>query len=301
MSLLPFREFLDGLLTDSPFSVNFHDVSGCFRRGSLTLSPYYLRHQAPLCHVAKRTEQGLKQCLAHKASTVQKLLQQRTPFWESCPCGMEEYVFPLFYQGQLLGIGYIGGRFVFTPSASQALQTASTAIGVPLSQLEEGAKHCTFPAAPQASVYPFAKRAHAQAIALAIQGHLERLTAQAPPKIPKDSRSFLDYAKEQAHRHYQKQLSISLLAGLYGLNGKYAGAYFKAQVGESFQVYINRIRIKNACHLLTQSDLSVLQIAYEVGFQSVPYFNRCFLRMIGISPGTYRRQQKEERKKGVSD
>jgi AraC-like DNA-binding protein len=59
---------------------------------------------------------------------------------------------------------------------------------------------------------------------------------------------------------------------------------FKEWSGTSPVKYRNGIRISAACSLLKNSNLSVYEIAVEVGFEDPYYFSRIFKKIVGLSP-----------------
>ena len=58
----------------------------------------------------------------------------------------------------------------------------------------------------------------------------------------------------------------------------------KALTGKSTAIYIRSIRLAQAYELLRQTDMTVSEIAYEVGFKNTAYFSRCFSEQYGKSP-----------------
>lgn len=52
--------------------------------------------------------------------------------------------------------------------------------------------------------------------------------------------------------------------------------------------YLNRIRLEHAAVLLETTDISILNIVFESGFNNVAYFNRIFKETYGITPRGYR-------------
>ncbi|HAE22166.1 MAG TPA: hypothetical protein DCG47_07575 [Spirochaetaceae bacterium] len=63
---------------------------------------------------------------------------------------------------------------------------------------------------------------------------------------------------------------------------------FKELAGCPLFEFINRQRIKRACALLKSSGLSIIEIAEAVGYNNLSFFNRYFLRIVGVSPREYR-------------
>jgi transcriptional regulator GlxA family with amidase domain len=67
---------------------------------------------------------------------------------------------------------------------------------------------------------------------------------------------------------------------------------FKQQTGYAPIDFLIRQRIRKACQLLDTTDASVAAIAEKVGFEDPYYFSRCFHRIMGSSPRTYRQSVK---------
>jgi len=66
---------------------------------------------------------------------------------------------------------------------------------------------------------------------------------------------------------------------------------FKNATGKSFLQYLNEYRIFKSMTLLKETDLSIVQIASECGFEDSGYYTRCFKKITGISPSLVRRTQ----------
>ena len=62
----------------------------------------------------------------------------------------------------------------------------------------------------------------------------------------------------------------------------------KALTGKSTAIYIRSIRLAKAVELIRQSEKSISEIAYEVGFKDPAYFSRCFSDAYGQSPKSFR-------------
>lgn len=82
--------------------------------------------------------------------------------------------------------------------------------------------------------------------------------------------------------------SLKNLSEQTGYNYAYLSRFFKKIVGISFNTYVNHYRISNACYLLDNSDVSILQCALESGYDSIRSFNRNFKEHLGITPVQYR-------------
>ena len=58
--------------------------------------------------------------------------------------------------------------------------------------------------------------------------------------------------------------------------------------GVRFRAMANEVRHEKACALLEAGELSITQIAYELGYSDASNFTRAFRRRAGMSPAAYR-------------
>jgi two-component system response regulator YesN len=112
-------------------------------------------------------------------------------------------------------------------------------------------------------------------------------------KSPQDRRSVrlvIKKACDYAAKHYMEEISLTQIAAYVGLSVSHFSALFKQHTNESFVHYLNRIRIDKAKELLLEPDLKIYQVAELVGFDTIPYFNRVFKTITGLSPNEYRKE-----------
>ena len=93
---------------------------------------------------------------------------------------------------------------------------------------------------------------------------------------------------EFVEHNYNKDCSLETLAKGTSFSYCYLSRYFKNTVGISFNGYVNRLRINNACYLLTNSDISIMQCALDSGYGTLRSFNRNFREIMGMTPVEYR-------------
>ena len=61
----------------------------------------------------------------------------------------------------------------------------------------------------------------------------------------------------------------------------------KMLTGESVHGLIKTVRLQQSVRLLLEGEMSISQVAFEVGFNSHSYFDKCFLRQYGMGPKKY--------------
>lgn len=68
----------------------------------------------------------------------------------------------------------------------------------------------------------------------------------------------------------------------------------KAITGLTPLDFVRNIKMKQACRMLTEHELSISEIAYALGFTSPKYFTKCFKEEFGTTPSEYQQAHKEE-------
>ena len=96
------------------------------------------------------------------------------------------------------------------------------------------------------------------------------------------------YAIEYIKENYTEQITTPQLADRYNLSPKYFGTIFKAATGKSISDFVLDLRIYAAKELLLATDMTIENIARQMGFQNGFYFSKCFKDKEKISPSGYR-------------
>ncbi|UQZ82042.1 putative response regulatory protein [Paenibacillus konkukensis] len=89
--------------------------------------------------------------------------------------------------------------------------------------------------------------------------------------------------------HYHEELSVSDMTQRFHISVSQFSLLFKKYTGQSFINYLNALRVQQAKLLLVDGERKVYEVAEQVGFQSLPHFNRVFKQMTGQSPKEYRK------------
>jgi AraC-like DNA-binding protein len=89
-------------------------------------------------------------------------------------------------------------------------------------------------------------------------------------------------------RLYADALDIEWLAGSVSLSRAHFIRSFRDTFGETPHRYLQRRRLERAMALLRETDSSVTEICFDVGFASLGSFSRTFREVVGDSPSEYR-------------
>ncbi|NYI07837.1 AraC family transcriptional regulator [Allostreptomyces psammosilenae] len=97
-------------------------------------------------------------------------------------------------------------------------------------------------------------------------------------------------ARDAMDRAYAEPLDVPALARIAHVSEAHFTRTFRATFGETPHRYLQRRRVERAMFLLRETDRSVTDICFEVGFGSPGTFSRTFREIVGRSPREYRRE-----------
>lgn len=90
--------------------------------------------------------------------------------------------------------------------------------------------------------------------------------------------------------HFKEKITLKDIAGYVRQNPSALCRYFRQRTDKSIFRCLAEIRIEHACKLLANSNLTVMQVAYESGYNNVPYFIKQFESLVQCTPGEYRKR-----------
>lgn len=106
---------------------------------------------------------------------------------------------------------------------------------------------------------------------------------------------YLNQALTYIRQHLAEELRVTAIAQHIGINKSYLHLLFSQQLGLTIIEYINRERIKLSCYLLTNSDLPLVEIAVQCGFNSRQHFAGTFRKFLKQTPREYRKLHQESK------
>lgn len=124
----------------------------------------------------------------------------------------------------------------------------------------------------------------------------ERLTGAGQPKkrdagqaITGEAEAKIEQVVSYINSNYTFDISREGLAATVDVHPDNLGKLFKRHTSKKLGDYINELRVKDAARMLAESDESIIQIAFSVGFDSLRTFNRAFPKFMMMTPEKYRR------------
>ncbi len=115
--------------------------------------------------------------------------------------------------------------------------------------------------------------------------HVKRaLTPHDQPHIPERFRQ----AERYLQMHYDQSLRLDELAHELHLSVPHVCSEFKRYFGVSPMQYAIRLRLHHAAYLLADRNLTITQIAQQVGYDDLYHFSKLFKKHMGQSPSAMR-------------
>jgi transcriptional regulator GlxA family with amidase domain len=102
--------------------------------------------------------------------------------------------------------------------------------------------------------------------------------------------ALLRRVRDRIDRDYAQPLDVEALARGVNMSAGHLSRQFRLAYGESPYSYLMTRRIERAMTLLRRGDLSVTEVCFAVGCQSLGTFSTRFTELVGVPPSTYRRE-----------
>ena len=95
-------------------------------------------------------------------------------------------------------------------------------------------------------------------------------------------------ARDAMDRAYAEPLDVPAVGAVAHLSAAHFSRSFRAVFGETPHRYLQRRRVERSMFLLRETDRSVTDICFDVGFSSLGTFSRTFREIVGETPSAYR-------------
>ena len=95
-------------------------------------------------------------------------------------------------------------------------------------------------------------------------------------------------ARDAMDRAYAEPLNVRAVAAVAHISEAHFIRSFRAVFGETPHRYLQRRRVERSMFLLRETDRSVTDICFDIGFTSRGTFSRTFREIVGESPTAYR-------------
>ena len=118
--------------------------------------------------------------------------------------------------------------------------------------------------------------------------HFIIMTSYVRPQSNIDySNHIVKATQEYLENHYAEDISLENMAEQVNISPQYFSKLIKKTTGFNFIDWLSMLRVKKAKELLTNSNLTVKEVCFMVGYKDPNYFSRIFKKRIGITPSEY--------------
>lgn len=95
--------------------------------------------------------------------------------------------------------------------------------------------------------------------------------------------------KDHILKNFYKDITLPEIAGMANMAVTTFCNLFKEQYRITFVEFLNTVRIGQACKLLSETDMNIVEVAYECGYNNLANFNRQFKKYKKMTPTHYRK------------
>lgn len=96
-------------------------------------------------------------------------------------------------------------------------------------------------------------------------------------------------AKRYVMNHISEKVGMEEMAKRLGLNPTHFSRLFRLETGLTFIEYVTRVKMEQARDLLNQTNLTIVEIAEQLGYDNVSYFIKLFRNFSGMTPAEFRK------------
>lgn len=249
------------------------------------LAQHGRKHENPFCALLANSSHSCAECLR-----VQDMIGRKKGMHAhtiACFAGLCETAIPVQAGDLQIGLLQTGQVFLekptrhgFQKATRQLIEWGSS---VDLKKLEEAYFHSRVLSPEQYKSMIRLLEVFAQHLSIAANDLILRTGGGEPASVSK--------AREYIEQHQGEKMSLSEVARAVNSSSYHFCRTFKQVTGLNFTEYLSRVRVAKAKNLLLNPNARVTEVAYGVGFQSLPHFNKMFKRYTGMSPSAFRKRR----------
>ena len=109
------------------------------------------------------------------------------------------------------------------------------------------------------------------------------------PSLDQDAPRIIQKVMSYILDNFKDTVSLSEAAEIAGMGESSFSRFFKKNSGNNFVDYVRKLRVSHACRILSETNMPVTEVCFEVGYNNISNFNRHFLAEKGVTPSQYRR------------
>lgn len=233
-----------------------------------TSLPFFRRiHSTPVCDHNKETLRN--ECIRCRETVLMMVTRHKRSFGGLCPQGVYEYVRPVVRDGVILAVVFVGNIFNGSDEQRRRLRQHLRPSLLKTMEADFSRENC-------------------EKTADLVESHILYLLDKYGDTTKRPYDVLIENIKSYIDENLMYDFSIKNMAAIFNYNEKYLGRLFKAKTGMTVKEYCNDKKIRQAKSLLKRSEQHIADIASQVGYNNVTYFNRVFKKTVGVTPQEFR-------------
>ncbi len=254
----------------------------------------YLAHNSPYCRYIKSDGNRYIKCTSMMDGIIRRLSRAPVNYCGVCHAGVKEYICPIISGGRLIGTVHAGDFAVEERYVCRFLSAAGEGAELDRHKALELYRANMQQGSPDTRRLKF----HLEIIALTLATIFSRAAGYGDySPLKQDTVLFhnriIANSIEFLQQHYTEDLRVRDVAEHCNCSVSCLSHLFKSRIGMSFSVYLTKLRLDEARRQLTDTSLSIAEIAANCGFSDPNYFTRVFTRSVGLTPRQMRKRFSE--------
>jgi len=143
----------------------------------------------------------------------------------------------------------------------------------------------------QTSSYIFPQHESYDQIIVATRQHILESAELVQAWRNSHTRGYLLKAKDYITEHFHQSITLEEVAEHVGLSPFHFSKLFKEKHGVNFIDYVTHLRIEQAKQEMLNTNKSLKEICFSIGYKDPNYFSRVFKKKTGVAPTAYRSTQ----------
>jgi AraC-like DNA-binding protein/ligand-binding sensor protein len=237
----------------------------------------------PICTVIRSSAEGKQACASTDTLYCHRAAKEHRGIHYSCHAGLIDFVIPLHIEGKHIAT-INGGQILPIPKSRAGFKTLCENLkNIPFNKKQ------LYKAYKQVSYMPPEKLSTVMDLLIFFAEYFCEMGRRLRVNPAHITNFNVEAAKEFIYTHFHEEITLDSLAQHIGLSESHLSRIFHKTVGVGFPHYLNLIRLGEAKKLLSITDLPITEIAFKVGFNNLPNFNRVFKAFEKCSPRQYRK------------
>lgn len=237
-------------------------------------------HSNPYCIYVKSVPEAWNECVSRQCKVAEHLNKNGCQsFFGSCYAGMGEYIVPVYEENTVYGFISVSGY----RGDTEKMRRFGMRHMVDRDIIEKSFEKYLNPNIPEESFV--------NNIIMPICSMLLLELKRKPPEYYSKKDEVMNDALNYLHRNYSSAISLADVANHCHCSTRTFSRMFVRENGMTVGEYIEKLRMKKALALLTETALPIVEIAFLCGFGSANYFSSRFSRYYGESPAKARKNR----------